>query len=170
MEMHERQPPRWLTLLGPSGTGKTYLGKLMTSRAVFPAGTGGLYRISWNCTWRWKDYLGQVYQKHYELREVLSERPFVVLDEIGSNEKVTDFAVEELFQLLEGRLGKWTVITANINLETIASRYDPRISSRLVRDRNVCVAIETIDYALRNLGPPDPNRTVATLPLRSDHD
>ncbi len=38
-----------------------------------------------------------------------------------------------LDELLNARLGKWTVITSNLNIGQIAERLDVRISSRLMR-------------------------------------
>lgn len=151
-DMYHQRDKRWLSLLGNSGVGKSMLARLINGRAVYPAGQPGdysLYKITWNCLQSWGKVMEQLLRGDYSIRDWLDETHFLVLDEIGSREKASDFMVDELFKCLEGRLGKWTVITANLSLQQIAERLDPRISSRLIRGNNVCVEMNTTDYAMR---------------------
>ncbi len=73
---------------------------------------------------------------------------FVALDDIGA-EKASDFSVSKLDQIVDARLGKWTVITCNFTRQQIADQMDVRIASRLGRGNNVIVDnIKVPDYSL----------------------
>ena len=72
---------------------------------------------------------------------------FVALDDIGA-ERTSDFSVSKLDQIIDARLGKWTVITCNFTREQIAEHMDVRIASRLGRGKNVIVDnINVLDYS-----------------------
>ena len=60
------------------------------------------------------------------------------------------FAIDKLYELLNERLGKWTVLTSNLTL-TQFQEWDQRIASRLIRDGNECVETVTKDFATRQL-------------------
>lgn len=159
----EGAEPYWLTFAGSSGTGKSLLARHINKHAVFPrlpAIGGGFYKITWNCVWEWKsDILDRLLAGEYGIRRKLAEDHFVVLDDIGSErEQPTDFAIGELFGILNKRVGKWTVLTVNLPLEAIARKYDARISSRLIQDGNVCVKCDTMNYRFREQQD-DSNRT-----------
>jgi hypothetical protein len=68
-------------------------------------------------------------------------------------ERASDFSVSKLNQVIDARLGKWTVITCNFSREEIAQRMDVRLASRLGRGKNVIVD------AL-------PKRSCVTFPMR----
>ena len=75
---------------------------------------------------------------------------FVALDDIGA-ERASDFSVSKLDQIIDARLGKWTVITCNFTREQIAEHMDVRIASRLGRGNNVIVDnINVLDYSTRS--------------------
>jgi DNA replication protein DnaC len=75
---------------------------------------------------------------------------FVALDDIGA-ERASDFSVSKLDQVVDARLGKWTVITCNFSREEIAEHMDVRIASRLGRGKNVIVdGIFVRDYSTRS--------------------
>jgi DNA replication protein DnaC len=75
---------------------------------------------------------------------------FVALDDIGA-ESASDFYVSKLDQIIDARLGKWTVITCNFTREEIAEQMDVRIAARLGRGNNVIVGnIRVPDYSIRS--------------------
>ena len=80
----------------------------------------------------------------------MAKWPLLCLDDIGAERDTTGFASEKLNGLLTQRVGRWTILTSNLNLEQIA-QIEPRIASRIVREAgNLFVELDTMDYGLRN--------------------
>jgi hypothetical protein len=75
---------------------------------------------------------------------------FVGLDDIGAEygSRNKDFSIAKLYDVLNDRIGKFTVINANLKMSAI-EEMDDRISSRLIRDGSVVVDMETQDFATR---------------------
>ncbi len=162
-----RASPRWLSLLGTSGAGKTMLAKII-------ARLFRLYRhdtIDWNRSERTKTELrpyGQIIRRKggfinwgnavnnrmlkgdYDFLEDMRSYDFFAIDDILSEyEKHRALSASKLYNVLEARLGKWTVITANVGLQQIGEHLDPRIASRMLRNGGVVVDVEVVDYNLR---------------------
>lgn len=152
--------PYSLALLGPPGTGKTFAAKLinnffqsrMESRCIDPFLTDGV----WRCRGGFADW-GRAMRSMLDSGEwerLASFRGdyFLALDDIAAeHQKMRELSASHLFDILNARLGKrWTVVTANCDLDKLGQVLDPRISSRLVRDRNVCIVFppNTKDYAM----------------------
>ena len=147
------QQPRWLSILGKSGTGKTHCAKRLWSLHE---------KFSWSHT----RYVGEVIywpKVIAQLREAVREGagtgrlldmgnwPLLVLDDVGAERDSTGFAAEQLNLLLGMRVGKWTVITSNLLLEGL-SAIDDRIASRIVREQgNLVIEMKnTRDFGARN--------------------
>ncbi len=138
-----KQTPRWLTLLGPSGVGKTMLlKKLFVELAE---------------TKRW-DVCDSAHiipgedLKEWDAPMHYARCKLVYIEDIGSGATgdkgaaaVTRSRVAELLQL---RTGKWTLLCANMSISGIAQNLDARIASRLKRDGSTVVEIpaEVPDY------------------------
>lgn len=132
---------RWVSLLGASGCGKTHLA--LAARDTLKAqGRRVRYR-------RWGDALGQMLDGDWELMPYLINSPILILDDIGAeyagSPRMNQLNAAKLLELLEGRLGKWTLLTSNLNEEHIAERLDVRIASRLYRGQNVLVDMTEAD-------------------------
>lgn len=169
--MYNHEEPYALVFLGPSGTGKTTLVKLInrffqnymsgttrhTDEGLSRRGEGGEWTEVWLCTGGFTNWGAA-------LREMLDTGDwsrmgayrgdfFVVLDDIMSeHEKKRELSASKLYEILNDRHGRrWTAITGNFGLEEIEAKLDPRIASRLIRDRNVCIELPATlpDYALR---------------------
>ena len=148
----KQEHPRWISLLGTCGTGKTHCAvRLWDLR----------HHLSWTRTL----YDGHiVYWPRFvvQLRERVREGvgcgefldmghwPLLVLDDIGAERDPTGFATEHLNLLLGMRVGKWTVLTSNLALDQLA-KIDDRIASRMVRERgNIVVEMRgTRDFGTR---------------------
>lgn len=90
---------------------------------------------------------GDAYAK---LRD-MARWPVLFVDDIGAERDTTGFAAEQLNTLLGSRVGKWTIITSNLNLEQLAG-IDPRISDRIIREPgNEYIELTTKSYAVRKL-------------------
>jgi hypothetical protein len=63
-------------------------------------------------------------------------------------------SASKLYDVLESRLGKWTVLTANVSLSQIGELLDPRIASRMIRNNSVVVDVNLPDWNLRDISNP----------------
>jgi DNA replication protein DnaC len=159
--------PRWLSLLGTSGAGKTMLAKRIarlfrehragkidwprterTRSEAFPYGRiitwkGGF--INWGVALNERMMTGD----YVFLQDMRAFDLFVIDDILSEYEKHRSLSASKLYYVFEGRLGKWTVITANASLREIGELLDARIASRMLRDGGVVVDVDVPDYNLR---------------------
>jgi DNA replication protein DnaC len=148
-------PPRWLSFLGWSGTGKTHLARgisrffqIHASVYIDPETGAHLSRRGGFIGWR--KIVDHLRDGDYGIMHVVCNDWFVALDDIGA-ERTSDFSVSKLDQIIDARLGKWTVITCNFTRDQIAEHMDVRIASRLGRGKNVIVDnINVFDYSTRS--------------------
>jgi DNA replication protein DnaC len=133
--------PRWLSLVGTSGSGKTMLARKIRDIC------GGEF-ITWT---RITNYLRE---GEYRWFQDLIREELLIVDDIGA-EHQTGFVAAKLYELLSERIGKWTVLTANLSLENIGNKLDPRIASRMIRDGSVVVDVDVLDFNLRGLPVPE---------------
>ena len=119
--------PRWLSLLGKPGTGKTHLAKRIREhyKAAKPNRITRFHR--------WKDIVDDyLLQWDFGIIDFLSfEVDLLILDDIGV-EKATQIGLSNLYKVLDNRLGKWTIITSNLKLPQIVD-MEGRVASRMVR-------------------------------------
>lgn len=137
--MHnEYSRKRWVTLCGKSGCGKTHLVKtaIITLRVL------GKRAQCWN----WAKLKDILTGDSPGLWEQLVTMPYLAMDDIYTgfiaSEKSASFQSSLLYDLLEARLDKWTLITSNL----LPSQFpDPRASDRLFRGQNVFVDMSTAE-------------------------
>ena len=147
--------PRWLSLLGRSGTGKTHLARGTTrffkaEMAIYIEPGTGAHLSRRGGFIGWRKVVDHLRDGDYGIIDAICSDWFVALDDIGS-ERASDFSVSKLDQVIDARLGKWTVITCNFTREQIAEHMDVRIASRLGRGKNVIVDdINVLDYSTRS--------------------
>ena len=146
--------PRWLSFLGRSGTGKTHLARSVTrffkTTAAIDIEPGtGAHLIRGGGFIGWRKVVDHLRDGDYGIIDAVCNDWFVALDDIGA-ERASDFSVSKLDQVIDARLGKWTVVTCNFSREEIAEHMDVRIASRLGRGKNVIVdGIYVRDYSTR---------------------
>jgi DNA replication protein DnaC len=152
--------PRWLSLLGSSGAGKTFLAKRVwnwyRTTPMFEAAThreeaSGRDEVVYpgQFCW-WPEIAGDLAgnQGYDRLVELQSER-FVVFDELGADRDPSGHIRNCLARTLCARVGKWTLITSNKTLEEIGDEIDTRIASRIVRDGSQAIDVQVPDFSLR---------------------
>ena len=97
----------------------------------------------------WPDFVQQLkLGERYQYRNDMKKWPLLLLDDVGSERDPSGFAAEELNTLLGCRMDRWTMLTSNLNIEAIR-KIDGRISSRMIRGKNLCVEVNTVDFAER---------------------
>lgn len=166
-DIYQDRQPYWLSLLGTSGAGKTMLARLIwhifrdwkhteinwpaTKRTQTPETPRGRiirYRggfINWG-----NAINNRMLKGDYDFLEDMRDYSFFAIDDIASEyERHRELSASKLYNVLEARLGKWTVVTANLSLDQIGSSLDTRIASRMLRNESVVVDVNVEDYSLR---------------------
>jgi DNA replication protein DnaC len=148
--------PFWLTLLGSSGAGKTYLARKIWRwyrsstlfRSRMDEDTGDIiFPGSWI---NWPSIAGELLgNEGYGILSDLQNEKLIVLDEIGADRDPSGHTRDCLARLLSARVGKWTIITSNKTLGDIQRDIDARISSRIIRDGSLVVDVDVPDFHLR---------------------
>ena len=123
-----------LFLSGAPGLGKTFLSACIAS-AVAERGWSVVYETTVNLCARYEEARfgrrGDTEEAELDIRRYLG-CDLLILDDLGT-EMNTAFTVSVLYEVINARLrgGKSTVISSNLSVEDIASRYSPQIASRL---------------------------------------
>ncbi len=143
----QKSAPRWISLLGVSGTGKTHCARRLwewsSARADWAAAEFQAMAIYW------PGFVQSLRAGNaFRMRDDMKRWPVLFLDDIGAERDPTGFAAEELNTLLGYRTDRWTIITSNKDALALKA-IDGRISSRLIRGKNISVGIKTTDFAER---------------------
>lgn len=156
LDMKNGSKPRWLSLVGTSGAGKTYLAKRVwkwfseSPMNKVESRNNGNQIVYPGQFCHWPDFADDLKANiGYGRLEDLKTEKFVVLDDVGQNRDASGHVTDKLSVLLSCRVNKWTIITANLGLEEIANKLDTRIASRMVRDGSIVVDVDVADYSLR---------------------
>ena len=109
------RPRRWLSLLGASGIGKTHLAEaardaLFKERPSLP--------IQF---WKWQKVVSMLRSGDWAFIEYLVKEVYVlILDDVGA-ENTSPAILSALNRVVDGRLGKWTMITSNLLLHAFTA-------------------------------------------------
>lgn len=146
-------PPFSLTISGRSGCGKTHLAKNAAAYLKQRGIDKGFYL--------WSDVVKQYKADAEHTLHKLSKYTVLILDDVGAENLAGEYslglAATALCDVVEKRLGKWTLITSNLTTSEIAKTYDPRVASRLIRNGGRTVDMTAADdYSLLNSNP-NPN-------------
>ena len=130
---------RWVTLHGAPGCGKSHL----------CIGAIGILKNNGKRAqkWSWIKLRDRIFSgEGSELIRWITKMPYLAIDDFLSDDRAKGASVSLLYELMEARLGKWTLLTTNLVPDDI---QDARITSRLVRGRNVVVDMQDADdYSL----------------------
>jgi DNA replication protein DnaC len=148
-----------LSFVGVSGNGKTLLARMILAELGLDGwGTctevkdmiqfGHLHKFTAKL-FDLRKVSDQMKGGQWDLTEAMEEPALAVLDDVGADYDPNKIFASKLDRVLRSRGRKWTVVTANMPLEEIASKLDTRIASWLIRDENKLVQIQAGDYALR---------------------
>jgi len=125
-----------MLLAGPTGVGKTHLSLAMAGRV-----SGDGYSVVYTPVQRMMDFLeGEKFARDTQTREKFFgatdgylECDLLILDDLGT-ELSTAFTSAALFNILNTRLveERPTIISTNLELAEIKTRYSQRMASRLI--------------------------------------
>lgn len=127
-----------LLLVGNVGLGKTYLASAV-GNAVLEAGKTVVYLT-------FSEFLDLIRLHKFDDQEAymaglqrLYDADLIILDDLGA-EKVTEFAAQELFSLINARMNRRRpmVVSSNLEPESFEETYGARIASRLLNGFEVC--------------------------------
>ncbi len=139
-----QEPQGWITLMGPTGTGKTHLAAAIVLERL-ARGDGVFFAVVPDLL----DYLRRTYspdnpETYDEVLDALRGVDLLLLDDLGAH-STTPWAREKLYQLFSYRYLQSlpTIITTNVAPDDL----DPRLASRLFdHQQNKVYEIDTRDY------------------------
>lgn len=158
------QNGRWLTYGGEQGSGKTTLAsQVYRSASRFNPGNVGLWVGGDSRNFKRRPHCVGMEATEFADRcatdrgypDYLRDDFLVWIDDIGSADESKEsmrWLATALYRLCNARLGKWTLFTTNLTMKEIGEKIDPRVLSRLIRERNEFVRIDAPDYAVRKKG------------------
>ena len=137
----------FVTLIGKAGTGKTYIAAtavkelLYAGKMVSVVNAVKLNKIflEYHCA-----YLSE----KSGVWAQLIEPDVLLIDDLGAESLLNNVTEQYLYELLVERMDKKTIVTTNLSLESIATRYNQRIMSRL-SDKRRSLVLELVGTDLR---------------------
>lgn len=139
---------RWVSLLGKSGTGKSMLARLARFHLKQHRPQ------SQQTMWKWARVLSFMREGNWGIIDQLARQPILILDEAFAEYAPDDRSgwdkktLRTLSDLLDRRMGKWTLICDNRGFREVAE-METRISSRMLREGSVVVQfIDCPDWAM----------------------
>jgi len=129
-----------LVLLGPPGTGKTYLCAALVDFVYRRFGHPRYWKEA-KLYAHLRDAIENTHDYMLTLELCLDDN-FVYIDDIGSTPP-NDWRKEVLFNAIDIRynMEKPTVFTSNLNKTQISQMYEPRIASRLFSSENTIITL-----------------------------
>lgn len=148
--------PRWMTITGQSGIGKTMLAREVYRHFMdysrFEIGLDRLdNRIIGNTGQfvDWRRFCKDIRGGAFGRIDDICDDWFVVLDDIGTEYDPNGFIASTLDRVMNSRLGKWTLITCNLSLRQVAEKIDTRIADRMMRDGSEIYESHLESFALQ---------------------
>jgi DNA replication protein DnaC len=114
--------------------------------------------------WNWPRVWRKCLDGEWDILDHLIELPILILDDVGAEftgtRKTADLNTARLYEIAEGRLGKWTFITSNLNLDQMERDLGSRFVSRIFRGNSQIVDLTcAADYSFQQWKARNPQPT-----------
>jgi len=144
--------PYSLTLLGPSGIGKTHLAKALYQWAKIKMPNfrdeNGIWQMRSISYLESMSACGRFLGGEWNLPSLMEQDEFLVIDDLGTERDPKLTWRGEVQHVVSRRLGRgWTVLTSNLTYSQL-TEYDARLASRLIREGGKVVMSKADDYCL----------------------
>jgi DNA replication protein DnaC len=143
-----------LVYCGSSGIGKTYFCAALTEWAIDNFGSNWRYWKENDLLKKLRDSMDSIRGDYLDVLRYMIDDDFLILDDVGSSTKHTDWREEVLFEILDYRYNnmKPTLITSNFTSEDFKKYYHFRVHSRLFANDNTIIEIPNgVDFRLEEL-------------------
>lgn len=136
------------TLMGPAGTGKTYLAEVAVKETLYAgASVSCLNAVKLNRVFL--EYHCAFLENKAEIWNGLVEPDVLLVDDLGVESLLNNVTLNYLYELLTERADKKTVITTNLDIRGLEEKYGQRIMSRLSDKRkSLVINIGGEDYRI----------------------
>ena len=136
---------RIFSLVGKSGTGKTYLASCCAS-AVLSKGKSVVFLTAFGVISRALKYHTTFDDGKESYLQPILDCDLLIIDDLGTEAIYKNVTLEYLYLIINERQlkGKHTMITSNLTLDQIKNRYGERIASRIL-DNKTCY-IKEFDF------------------------
>lgn len=146
--------PRNLLFTGECGVGKSHLAKVIADGVMKKENpeTETKYTAIFINVPKLKRKIRSTYDSDSEISEnevfeTLENVDLLVLDDLGA-EKQSEWTMESIFDIVEGRQGKNTIYTSNLNEQELLVHFGDRIGSRVLNEDTRIINIEGKNYRL----------------------
>ncbi len=121
-----------VTIVGNVGTGKSHLLQCVVNDCI-EKGKFVIYNTAFGFNREMLKYHCETLSNKNFLLEPYLSAELLIIDDLGSENLLKNVTIEYLYLILNERctLSLPTIITTNLSVEQIASRYDDRIASRM---------------------------------------
>jgi DNA replication protein DnaC len=145
--LRAQTPRRWLSLLGPSGIGKTFILRqaLACLRRAHETGHWSLPTPTGRRGPQMAHLIPAEDLQDWAAPRAYARHDVLYIEDIGSGAD-TDAGAgrvlrNRILELLQLRSGRWTFLCANQHRAQLAESLDHRTASRLQRDGSVCLEL-----------------------------
>lgn len=153
--LRDNKRPIWLSFVGNSGVGKTYLARQVFNFAIRKIaksyktyGENGIY--VGDCYATTADRLAEMWREQKNSRsDDYATADILFIDDIGTTADRSGFITDAMYSLLSRRIGKWTILTSNLSYSAISEQFDERLADRMIRDGNIVVKMDCESYSRR---------------------
>jgi DNA replication protein DnaC len=101
----------------------------------------------WCETVNWSERVSEFKEGSWDIDDYI-DCPLLILDDLGAEHDPSKCGVDKLYQLLERRERRWTIITTNIDPSSWEKRFDRRISDRMLRHSQIVDLSKVPSYSV----------------------